>query len=342
MGMRDGCGTSPSNTGTEDAMRSWWMRIGDDETALELRDVARPEPGPRQLRVRLRAAALNRGEFLRGHGLHAANAWKAIGGEGAGEVEAVGAEVSGFRVGDRVMGRCTGAFAEAALMEAAEAMPKPGVLSWEEAAGLPLVYLVAFDMLVLQGRLAAGERLLIAGVSSGVGVASLQLGKALGAHVFGTSGSEAKLAALKRMGLELGLPSHGFAPAVLKATGGQGADLAVNAIGGSAFAECVRALTFEGRLAMVGLLDGVLQAELDLATLHAKRLALFGVSNKLRTPAQRAAAVPQFVAEVLPHVAAGRIRPHLDRVVPFERLPEAKAAMEGGAHVGKIVLRMPD
>jgi NADPH:quinone reductase-like Zn-dependent oxidoreductase len=317
------------------------MRMNDDRTALELRDVPRPEPGPRQLRVRLHAAALNRGEFLRGHGLHAANAWKAIGGEGAGEVEAVGAEVTGFRVGDRVMGRCAGAFAEAALMEAAEAMARPDALSWEEAAGLPLVYLVAFDMLVLQGRIKAGEWLLVTGVSSGVGVASLQLGKALGARVIGTSGSDAKLAVLRRIGLDLGLAAHGFAPAVLEASGGRGADLAVNAVGGSVFAECLRALAFEGRLAMVGLVDGVLHAELDLATLHAKRLALFGVSNKQRTPAQRAAAVPRFVAEMLPHVAAGRIRPYVDRVLPFERLPDAKAAMEAGAHVGKIVLRMP-
>ena len=124
----------------------------------------------------MRAAALNRGEFLPGHGLHGKpGTWKAIGGEGAGEVVGVGSEVLGFHLGDRVMGRCAGAFAEYTLMEAAEAMSAPAALSWEVAAAIPLTYLVAFDMLVLQGRLKPGEWLLINGVSSGVGVAALQL-----------------------------------------------------------------------------------------------------------------------------------------------------------------------
>ena len=107
-------------------MQSYWMMMTDEATALELRDVPVPAAGPRQLLVRMRAAALNRGEFLLGHGLHGEpGRWKAIGMEGAGEVVAVGSEVAGFRPGDRVMGRCPGAFAELALMEAAEAMNLP-------------------------------------------------------------------------------------------------------------------------------------------------------------------------------------------------------------------------
>ena len=109
----------------------------------------------------------------------------------------VGAEVTGFKPGDRVMGRCAGAFSEYALMEAAEAMRVPPGLSWEQAASIPLTFLVSYDMLVLQGRLKRDEWLLINGVSSGVGVASLQLGKTLGARVIGTSGSADKLAALE-------------------------------------------------------------------------------------------------------------------------------------------------
>jgi NADPH:quinone reductase len=91
----------------------------------------------------------------------------------------------------------------------------------------------------------------------------------------------------------------------------------------------------------VGYVDGVLHADLDLEALHAKRLTLFGVSNKLRSKEQRAAAVPRFVADVMPHVAAGRIKPQIDQVIEFARLKDAKARMEAGAHVGKIVLRMP-
>ena len=324
-------------------MQSYWMQMTDTDTVLELRDVPVPAPGPRQLLVRMHAAALNRGEFLLGHGLHgAAGSWKAIGGEGAGEVSAAGTDVTGFRPGDRVMGRCAGAFSEYALMEAAEAMAMPANLSWEQAASIPLTFLVAYDMLVLQGRLKAGEWLLVNGVSSGVGVASLQLGKALGARVIGTSGAADKLAALKPLGLDVALCTRkpDFAPAVLEATNQHGADLAVNTVGGTVFAENIRALAFEGRLATVGYVDGVVRAEIDLEALHAKRLALFVGSNKLRTKEQRAAVVPRFVAEVLPHFAAGRIQPRIDQVMDLARLPEAKARMEAGTHVGKIVLAL--
>ena len=326
-------------------MQSWWMQMTDSATTLELRDVPAPVAGPKQLLVRMRAAALNRGEFLLGHGLHGQpGTWKAIGAEGAGEVVAVGAEVTGFRPGDRVMGRCAGAFSELALMEAAEAMAVPDGLSWDEAASIPLTFLVAYDMLVLQGRLRAGQWLLINGVSSGVGVASLQLGKVLGAQVIGTSGSSEKLAALVPLGLDVALRTRAaeFAPAVMEATDGHGVDLIVNTVGGSVFAEDIRALAFEGRLATVGYVDGVLHADIDLEALHAKRLTLFGVSNKRRSKEQRAAAVPRFVAEVLPHFAAGRIRPRIDRAFAFAELPEAKERMESGGHIGKIVLRLPE
>jgi NADPH:quinone reductase len=292
----------------------------------------------------MHAAGLNRGEFVLGHGLHGkAGSWKSIGGEGAGEVAAIGPDVTAFNPGDSVMGRCPGAFSEYALMDQAEAIAMPSTLSWEEAASIPMTFLVSYDMLVLQGHLKAGEWLLINGVSSGVGVASLQLAKVLGAKVIGTSGSDDKLEALRPLGLDLALCTRkaDFAPAVMAATDQHGADLVVNAVGGSVFAENIRAMAFEGRLATVGYVDGILHADLDLEALHAKRLTLFGVSNKLRSKAQRAAAVPRFVAEVLPHVAAGRIRSQIDQVVDFTQLPQAKSRMEAGGHVGKIVLRMP-
>lgn len=323
-------------------MKSYWMQMTDTETQLECRDSDRPEPGPMQLLVRMHAAGLNRGEFVAGHGLHKAGSWKQIGGEGAGEVIAVGKDVSNFKVGDKVMGRCPGAFSEYALMEAIEALPKPENLSWEEAACLPLTFLVAFDMLVLQGRVKAGEWVLINGVSSGVGVASLQLAKALGARVIGTSGSEEKLDTLKQQGLDVALHTRSadFAADVLAATDQHGADLVINAVGGSVFAENIRAAAFEGRLAIVGYVDGNLRGELDLEAFHAKRLTLFGVSNKLRTKEQRAAALPRFVAEVLPLFLSGKISPKIDKQFDFTDLEEAKACMEAGRHSGKIVLRI--
>ena len=325
-------------------MQSYWMQMTDKDTVLQLRESPLPEPDAHQLLIRMHAAALNRGEFLLGHGLHGApGTWKAIGGEGAGEVVSVGAEVVGFRSGDRVMGRCAGAFSEYALMEAAEAMKMPPELSWEQAASIPLTFLVAFDMLVLQGRLKREEWLLINGVSSGVGVASLQLGKTLGARVIGTSGSADKLAALTPLGLDVALCTRrpDFAARVMEVTDQHGADLIINTVGGTVFAENIRALAFEGRLATVGYVDGVVSAQIDLEALHAKRLTVFGVSNKLRSKKQRAAAVPRFVAEVMPQFVTGCIKPQIDQVMEFARLSDAKQRMEAGAHVGKIILRMP-
>jgi NADPH:quinone reductase-like Zn-dependent oxidoreductase len=306
-----------------------------------LDDVSRPDPGLNQVLVRVRAAGLNRGEFIAGHGLSAgASTPRPVGGEAAGEVVALGAGTQGWSVGERAFGRCPGAFAEYVLMDEREAMHVPAALGWAEAAAVPMTFMVVYDMLVLQGQLRAGETLLIAGVSSGVGVSAMQAAKAMGAKVIGTSGSAAKLERLKAEGLDVGIPTRGadFVDAVLAATDGRGADLAIDAVGGTVFAACVKALAFQGRLAMVGYVDGVLEAPLDLAALHAKRLHLFGVSNKLRRPEQRAEPVPGFKADWLPLVATGQIKPLVDRVFPFDQLPQAKACMEAGEHVGKIVL----
>lgn len=313
-------------------MRAYFSMPGG---SLEVRDVAPPEPGPGQMLVRIRAAGLNRGEFLGKIG-----APKPAGTDAAGDVEKLGAGVTQFKKGDRVMARCPGGFAEYALMDARETMAVPARMSWEEAAATPIVFLVVYDMLVAQGRLQAGQWLLVTGITSGVGVAALQTAKALGAKVIGTSGSTEKLARLEPLGLDVALATRkpDFAGAVLKATGDQGANLCVNNVGGTVFAECIRALAFEGRLAVVGYMDGVLKAEIDLDALHAKRLTLFGVSNKLRNAEQRARTVRGFSEAILPLLADGRIRPLVDRVYRFDELPAAKARMDANQHVGKIVV----
>jgi NADPH:quinone reductase-like Zn-dependent oxidoreductase len=147
---------------------------------------------------------------------------------------------------------------------------------------------------------------------------------------------------LKPLGLDVAIQTRrpDFHDAVMQATGKRGADLVVNNVGGSVFAECIRSLAFQGRLATVGYLDRVLKAEIDLDALHAKRLRLFGVSNKHRNAESRAATVRGFSADFLPYFASARIKPLIDRVYGFDELPQAKAFVESDAQLGKVVIRV--
>ena len=321
-------------------MKSWWIEGGSGN--LELREVEVPQPGPTEMLVKLKAAGLNRGEFIRGHGLHTPGKAKAAGLEGAGEVIAVGSAVKGFAVGDAIMGRTAAGFAEYSLIDQGETTRKPDALSWEEAAGASLAQWVAYDMVVSEGDVGAGDWVLVTGVSSGVGVGALQIAKQRGAHVIGTSGSVAKLERLKAMGMDAGVVARGagFAAEVLRLTGGKGVKLAINNVGGTAFPDALASLAYRGRLAIVGYVDNTLAAQVDLEALHAKRLRVFGVSNKLRPLAERAQTVAGFVRDILPLYASGAIRPVIDQVFEFDALPQARDAMESNAQVGKIVLRV--
>jgi NADPH:quinone reductase-like Zn-dependent oxidoreductase len=310
-------------------MRAYFLK--SPEMQLELRDAPTPQPKAGQHLVRVRAAGLNRGELLR-HGLTKPGPAKIGGTEGAGELPS----------GERVMGRLPGAFAEYAVMDGEDAIPVPANLSWEEAAAIPLTFLVVYDMLVQQGRLKKDEWLLVTGVAAGVGVAALLAAKAIGARVIGTSGSQEKLDRLKALGLDVPIRTRNpdFSKAILELTGGKGVDLVVNNVGGSVFAECIRCLGYEGRLATVGYVDGVMKGEMDIEALHSRRLTLFGVSNKMRNGAQRGVTVEGFKRDWLPLFASGKLKPLLDRVYDFNDLPAAKARMEADAHVGKLVVRI--
>jgi len=319
-------------------MKAWTIRFQNGKAVLEPAELDKPQPKAGELLVRVRASSLNRGEFIAGHGLHGATSEpKPAGGEAAGDVEAVGEGVKDFRPGDRVMGRARGAFAEYAIMSAKEAMLKPSQLSYGEAASVPLVFLVAYDMLYTQGGLKKGECLLVTGVTSGVGVACVQLGKFIGAKVIGTSGSQAKL---DKLGLDVAICTRqpDFAARVREATGGKGADLAVNNVGGSVIPEIIRSLAYQGRLAIVGYVDGKTTSEVDFDAVHAQRLKIFGVSNKNRTLEERAANVAAFVKDVLPAFAKETVRPVIDQMFPMAELPKALAYMESDKHVGKIVV----
>ncbi len=322
-------------------MKSYWLVPHGSELALEPRDVPQPEAPRGQLLIKVRASSFNRGELIPGHAKGAATA-RPGGGECAGELAGVGDGVTGFTLGERLMGRCTGGFSEYALMDAREALRIPARLSWEQAAAISLVFMVVHDMLVTHGELKAGEWLLITGVTSGVGVAALQAGKALGAKVIGTSRSAAKLKKLAEFGLDVGVVAQngGFYEPVMAATGEQGVSLVVNNVGGTVFAECLKSLAYQGRLATVGYLDRTTSAEIDLGALHAKRLRLFGVSNKLRQPAERALTVRAFERDFLPYFADGRLEPLIDRVFALQEIEAARAYFDSNAMIGKVVVAL--
>lgn len=320
-------------------MRGFRLVTGPSGPQAELQSYPTPDPQPREILVAVRTAALNRGELLN---LRADPSAGPAGYECAGEIVRLGADVTGFAIGDRVMGFCRGGFADFAVMAEGDAMHVPDGLSWEQAATVPAVFTVAHDMVIAQGHLSAGDWLLVLGASSGVGVAAIQTAKALGAKVIGTSGSPNKLERLEALGLDFGICSRtdDFCDTVMQVTGDRGVNLVVNNVGGSVFVAAIRALAFEGRLALVGQLDGVSTSLLELGVVHRKRLCVFGVSNYLRSAEQRAASNRAFARDVLPFIESGKIGPHVDKVFDLDDLQQAIDFMRSDNHLGKIAVRV--
>jgi NADPH:quinone reductase len=328
-------------------MKAAIMIPGADGGTWDVRDVQRPVVSAGHVLVRVHASSLNRAEFRRLHTLRvqpgrAAPEARTGGGDAAGEVVDIGAGVTGIKPGDRVMGRCAGGFAEYALLDAREVMPAPERLSWEEAACVPIVFVVVHDALFVSGELQAGETLLVTAASSGVGVAALLLAKYLGARVIGTSRSAEKLERLKTFGLDAGVVtgSEGFGAAISRAVGEKGVDMVVDNIGGDVLAPCLEALAVGGRFVTIGRMSGVTQGDLDVDRLAERRLHLYGVSNRLRTPAQRAESAKRFAADLMPAFGDGRLRPIIDRSFPLDGIAAAGAWLEADKHVGKVVLRI--
>ncbi len=323
-------------------MKSCWIKSEGGKTAFEFRDVPVPQPKAGEIVVRTRASSLNRGELLASIGWHGLDQPKPAGRDLSGEVHAVGKGVTGIRVGECVMARAHGAFSEYVPVSEHLVVPMPDRLSWEQAAAVPIAFVTAHVSLYTYGRVKAGEWVLIAGATSGVGVASLQAAKYAGAKVIGTSGSTEKLDRLKSLGMDAGIHARSgdFAAQVMEATGGRGANLAVNLVGGSMFPGCLKSLANQGRLVIVGYVDGVMKCDIDLETVHGKRIEISGVSNANLKPAERAEETRAFARDLLPAFNEGRIVPVIDRVFPFDELPAAKAYVENNSHIGKIVVRI--
>ncbi len=323
-------------------MKCYYIKSVNGKTVFEPREAPKPQPKAGELLVRVRAASINRGEILASISLHKADVAHPAGGDCAGEVEAVGEGVTAFKPGDRILGRARGSFAEYVIMSAEQAALAPQRLSWEQAAAVPIVSITAYEAICQYGKLKSGETLLVAGASSGVGMIAVQAGKYLGAKVIGISRSKDKLEKLKAIGLDVGIQAAGagFADKVLEATGGKGVNLALNLIGGGVFPDLVRCLANQGRLAIIGYVDDKHHAEIDLETVHGKRLQIFGVSNALLPAAQRVEAMRGFTRDLLPGFADGKITPVVDKVFPFDELPAAKAYVESDAQLGKVVVRV--
>ncbi|MDM7921503.1 MAG: NAD(P)H-quinone oxidoreductase [Pyrinomonadaceae bacterium] len=311
---------------------------------LEIREVPEPnEPGPGEVTVRVRAAGLNRADLLQRRGLYlppAGYAPEIPGLEFAGEIVETGGGIFKLAKGDRVFGITAGeAQAEYLTIDASLLARIPDNLSFTEAAAVPEVYVTAYDAIVTQAELKSGETLLVHAVGSGVGLAALQIGKAMGATVIGTSRSVEKLERCAEFGLDHAIDASAgaFSDAVMKATNGNGANVVLDLVGASYFQENLKSLALKGRLMLVGLTGGK-SAEFDLGLALAKRLRITGTVLRARSIEEKAAAMRAFDIEVVPLLETGQLVPNVDRVFNFAEIAEAHAYLESNDSFGKVVL----
>jgi putative PIG3 family NAD(P)H quinone oxidoreductase len=313
---------------------------------LEIRDVPDPSIGTEDVRVRVRGAALNRADLLQRRGKYPPPPGvvpDVPGLEFAGEVEAIGDRVRSLRVGDRVMGLLAGGgYAEKVALHERLCLPVPPSLALEDAAAVPEAFLTAYDALFLRGEARPGDVLLLHAAASGVGTAALQMARVVGMKVIGLSRSAEKRKRLETMGVDsvLDPAGPGLVERIARAAGRDGVDLVLDFVGASTFALNLEALAEKGRLVQVGTLSGS-TVEADLSVIMRKRLTVVGTVLRSRPVEEKIALVQAFGRQMLPLLAAGRIRPVIDRTFPLAEAASAHALMEENASFGKIVLRVP-
>ena len=312
------------------------------ENGLEIRDIPQPKPKPFELLVKVKAAGLNRADLsaARGKGGHGATG-ATVGLDWAGEVVEVGAEAKGgFKPGDRVMCAGAGGYAEYAVCDWGRVVHIPDDMSFEHAATLPVALGTMHDALVTNGRLKAGESVLIQGASSGVGLMALQIAKLLGARlVVGTSTNAERRARLKEFGADLTVDTTepNWPDLVLKATNGQGVDLIVDQVSGSLMNGNMRAAAIRGRIVNVGRLGGG-KAEFDF-DLHAqRRITYIGVTHRTRSVDELREETRAMWADLADAVKSKKLNLPVEKTYPLDQAKAAQEHMRANQHFGKILL----
>jgi putative PIG3 family NAD(P)H quinone oxidoreductase len=328
-------------------MRAAWIaRFGGPEV-LEVREVPRPTITEDQVLVRVRASALNRADLLQRQGKYPPPLGCPVeipGMEFAGEVAEVGAAVRSWKIGQRVFGLLGGA-AQAEYIATHELLLAeiPTNLSWAEAASIPEVFITAHDALWIQSRLRPGETVLINAVGSGVGLAAVQLVRAIQAVPFGTSRTADKIDQARKYGLTDGLVVDGnfddLVAVAEKWTGGKGINVMIDLVGGLYITAAQKILAPKGRLILVGTVGGA-KADLEARYVMSKRLEIRGTVLRARSLDEKVAVTRAFAAEVVPLLASGVLRPTIDSKFPLAEIDKAHARLESNETVGKVVIEI--
>ena len=310
---------------------------------LEVQDRPLPQPGVGEIRVRVRASALNRADILQRQGNYPVppGAPADIAGiEYAGEVDALGPDSSLWKRGDRVMGIVGGGgHAEYVTLHERESMRVPSGMEWESAAAIPEAFLTAYDALFTRLDLRAGETLLIHAVGSGVGTAAVQLAKLIGARVIGTARSAEKLVRVQELGLDIAIDASkgDWAAQIEKNMGRNSIDAILDLVGGKYLDGNLSVLATKGRIVLVGLTAGA-SAEFNMGMLLRKRATIVGTVLRARPLEEKIALAREFSHRMIPLFESGRLKPVVDRVLRFDEIGDAHRLMESNATFGKIVL----
>jgi putative PIG3 family NAD(P)H quinone oxidoreductase len=312
---------------------------------LKLEERPSPEPSRGEVRVRVRATAVNRADLLQRMGAYPAppDAPPDIPGlELAGEIDALGDGTLGWKLGDRVFGLAGGGtYADELVVHGRALARLPDSLSFSAGAAVPEAFITAWDAMVTQAGLAAGETVLVHAAGSGVGTAALQIARAVGARSIGTARTAGKLERARPLGLDHGVVPEGgrFAEKVNALTSGRGADVVLELVGGGYVAEDLLCVATGGRIVLVGLMAGA-RADVDLAMLLRKRAVVRGTTLRARPLEEKIAAMQAFARHVVPLFETGRLQPVVDRVFPLAEAAAAHAYVAGNDSFGKIVLEV--